>query len=378
MEKTKIELCGKLPFLGSSKEVSIDFDKMEIEAKEGLKNIPIFKVKGLQLFTMRYLMPILIIAVFLQLGLNYIGVIAGSLLYLFLSGLSGIFNGTKHKNIIVSIFAIPIPLFFLYLSFNNVKTDFNIYELQGSLYAAFAGMMLFEFLLIDMLHKKYNDIYRTISLSNFIILKKEPKRLKLIFQKVIVFIVSIIVMFFAISSLSEERANAVILAHQTAIAQQTLHTKIEAEKAAKREIECQKMDKKLASSSKFQNFKDEIKLYANHRVDESILDYDIINTNATTKLMNLKTGEIHTLPSDFKSGHFMKKSRIKVKSNLEREFVINKKGTFAIVKTFANKEKKIAGNFYHIHDAGEEFAIITRQAEGHELSRVERARLLRA
>lgn len=29
MEKTKIELCGKLPFLGSSKEVSIDFDKYD-------------------------------------------------------------------------------------------------------------------------------------------------------------------------------------------------------------------------------------------------------------------------------------------------------------------------------------------------------------
>lgn len=58
MKKCQIELCGQLPFLGSKKEVTIDFQNMEIEAKEGLKNIPIFKVSGAQLFTMRYLMPI--------------------------------------------------------------------------------------------------------------------------------------------------------------------------------------------------------------------------------------------------------------------------------------------------------------------------------
>ena len=375
MEKYQVELCGKLPFLGSSKEVNIDFQEMEIEAKKGLKNIPIFKVRGMQLFTMRYLMPILIIAVFLQIGLGKTGVIVGSLFYFFLSGMSGIFHNSKHINIILSILCIPVPLFFLYLSFNNVQTDFNIYELQGSLYAAFSGLLLFEFILRDVIHKKYNDIYRTKSLSNFIILDKEPKLTRLIFQKFIVAIVSFIVVFYTISELAKERANAVILEHKNTEARALLSQKIAAEKVKKREKVCHELDKKLKSDD-FVKFQDEISFYGKHLEDENIIDYEILNINSGTKLMNTKTGEIHQL-SNFKSGHFMKKELIFVRSDKERDFTIYKKGHFGIVKTFVNKEKMIAGNFYHIRDGFEQFIVLSSQAHDHGLARIDRKNLLK-
>lgn len=377
MEKLNIEIYNKLPlfgFLNRKQEATIDFQNMKIITKEGFDDIKIEKPRFFDLFMMRYFIPILIVFTILQIGLDGFGVFLGALLYLLLSQISGFLNGTKYQNAIVSVFALPIPIFMIDMSINSDAVGFDVFAFQGALMGTMAVLLLGEFLLIDVIYKKWNDIYRTQSKANWIIIEKESKTKLLVLQKVIVFLITISIVIFSMQNLAAQKAQTLILSQKNAQAKALSVAKNAQAIADKREKVCHELDKKLASD--FKEFENEIGFYAKHWENQNILDYEILNINQSTQLMSLSTGKIHTLPL-FKSGHFMETDYITVKSDLGRDFIIQKKGHFGIVKTLIDRNKNIAGNYYHVHDRGEEFAIIEHQVDKFALSRIDRKNLLK-